>query len=40
MLFVLPSGSVRSTLSISIEWPKRYTAWANSARIAGLISVW
>ncbi|MNZ44331.1 hypothetical protein D3C78_619610 [compost metagenome] len=30
-------GSRRSTVSVSIEWPKRYTVCANSARIAGLM---
>ena len=30
---------VRATVSSSIEWPKRYTAWANSASIAGFTSV-
>ena len=30
----------REIVSVSIEWPKRYTAWANSALIAGLSSVW
>ena len=27
-------------VSVSIECPNRYTAWANSAVIAGLMSVW
>ncbi|MNR22250.1 hypothetical protein D3C85_1391930 [compost metagenome] len=27
--------SRRSTVSFSMEWPKRYTTWANSATIAG-----
>ena len=40
----MPSGPGLSSLrreivSVSIEWPKRYTAWANSALIAGLSSV-
>ncbi|MNE48240.1 hypothetical protein D3C80_1426900 [compost metagenome] len=35
----LNDGSKRSTVSVSIEWPKRYTTWANSARMAGLIEV-
>ncbi|MNF74404.1 hypothetical protein D3C84_564340 [compost metagenome] len=35
----LKFGSKRSTVSVSIEWPKRYTTWANSATIAGLILV-
>jgi hypothetical protein len=30
-------GSKRSTVSFSIEWPKRYTTWANSSTIAGSI---
>ncbi|MNG95547.1 hypothetical protein D3C79_545870 [compost metagenome] len=29
----LKSMSKRSTVSVSIEWPKRYTVWANSATI-------
>ncbi|MCY1290903.1 hypothetical protein D9M68_710610 [compost metagenome] len=28
-------GSRRSMVSVSIEWPKRYTTWANSATIDG-----
>ncbi|MDT4885136.1 hypothetical protein FQZ97_1213450 [compost metagenome] len=35
----LKSVSSRSTVSVSMEWPKRYTTWANSATIAGLIAV-
>ncbi|MNG31422.1 hypothetical protein D3C84_1172140 [compost metagenome] len=35
----LKSTSKRSTVSVSIEWPKRYTVWANSATIDGSISV-
>ena len=31
--------SRRDTVSVSIECPNRYTAWANSALIAGLTSV-
>ncbi len=41
MLFsVTSSAAVRATSSLSMEWPKRYTVWANSAEMAGLISVW
>ena len=29
----------RSTVSLSMEWPKRYTTWANSATMAASISI-
>ncbi|MNN48819.1 hypothetical protein D3C81_1633180 [compost metagenome] len=32
-LTTLKSLVKRSTVSVSIEWPKRYTVWANSATI-------
>ncbi|MDT4852246.1 hypothetical protein FQZ97_864700 [compost metagenome] len=36
---LLKFSSRRSMVSVSMEWPKRYTTWANSATIAGLIAV-
>ena len=39
MSFFVPSSFVRDTVSVSMEWPKRYTAWANSAVMAGSRSV-